>query len=282
MDSKAFGYSPTFKQYLYKYRIGYSWVLFFYLFLCLVIFVLWLFIVDKVNTSTPCYVYELKQEIPPDGCYRNALQSPTTRFCLFFFGAVTVLFVLCIALCYRHAVSHHGVDELTSFRNLDSHTAQIGISMEAYLRQASRRLQEEVKSEIRALIAEKPSILTGLEHPNLMLMPVPKDAFHTNLKDFAFGLTHRTNSEVYEFNFPPPYLTVIPVLLRDVLRAVQFLNGRRIYHLDLQPKNVLVLNTSGNELGYQAIVGGFHFAKYSRDGKVSCKDVGLDLFKRYY
>lgn len=222
-------------------------------------------------------------------------QTIVSYICSFFILCVTIMVDCICSYVFQFMHKSKMKSKLWYFHpQQNKFTRQVKKLGSKYREVKLYRLRKEVKINMSELLPHRNSIFENFVHPNLLMQVLPNDIlFYTSLEYFMFDIydaSFSPSDNILYDHFPNDHFAAMVLFMRDVLNAIQFLHDRRICHLDLVPKNILVMNTLWknkdgcgmiNKIrGYTAKVGGFKFAKYCDDSKVSWKEVGLDKFRR--
>lgn len=113
----------------------------------------------------------------------------------------------------------------------------------------------------------------NVSHQNLFINTKANPEILYNLKRFMFYLTWE--------DIPghlPPFIDIV-VYMKDILEGVQYLHDNHIYHLNISPENILIVECLGRVSGI-AKISGFEFSTHSHKRTVEHQKVGLEFLYR--
>lgn len=145
-----------------------------------------------------------------------------------------------------------------------------------YLELKSRSISIDAELHISKLMSEESVAIfedLNVSHQNIFISTEANPEILYNLKNFMFYLTWE-----YIPGHLPPFIDGI-IYMKDILNGMKYLHDNNIFHLNLCPENVLIVESFGRGSG-MAKISGFEFSIHSEKRTVEHQKVGLEYLYR--
>lgn len=145
-----------------------------------------------------------------------------------------------------------------------------------YLQIKSRSISIDAEFHISKLLSEESVAIfedLNVSHQNIFINTETNPEILYSLKKFMFYIAWE-----YIPGHLPPFIDVI-IYMKDILNGIKYLHDNHIFHLNLCPENILIVESLGRASG-MAKISGFEFSIHSEKRTVEHQKVGLEYLYR--